>query len=577
MNLPAMPQWLLDLCNKPEQPPEPAPLPQVAPADTRHSAYAATAFTGELTRLTQASTGERNDQLNRSAFALGQLVGAGWLDYGTVAEALTGVAQSIGLPRAESRATVKSGLEAGRKEPRVLEYRPTTTTPPPRISKGEKAAATEAERVNWLDKGVNARKLQHKLFAQVNWPVANILSEGCTLLAGKPKSKKSWLALAIAVDVAMGRPTLGGLDTRAGRVLYLDLESNQRRMQQRLRALLGNDPWPENLHIYTDWPKGQEGITQLENWMVYYPDTILVVCDILQNIRPARQKNANPYDEDYEAVKPLNQFGERHHAAVIAIHHTRKAKADDVFDEISGSTGLVAGVAGMWVIGRDPKGPGSILSIRGRDIVIDDDLLLTWNEYDCRFMLDDSSEERNLSQERRDVLHAMPDVDPTTPKEMAAILGKSVSVVNKMLLFLFNDGLVQKIGRGQYVKVVGRDHTHKSIPNVPNVRNEQTSPNVPNDDTFLGDSERFGMIRNGLDLPFRSDLMHQEAVNSPSERSERFLTEQQKQQLSVLLRELDTRKAQRKWGACRDLIAQLPAEWQASYHAALDAAMREAI
>lgn len=328
---------------------------------------------------------------------------------------------------------------------------------PPGLVIGSKPAApTPLPIEDWLHRGVTASDLQHREFAEVNWPVANILSEGCTLLAGKPKSKKSWLALGIAVDVALGRVTLGRLDTRRGRVIYLDLESNQRRMQSRVRAMLGSNPWPNNLHIFTEWPRGEAGIAQLEMFMEHYPDTILVICDILQNIRPARVKNANPYDEDYEAVKPLNQFGERHHAAVLALHHTRKAKADDVFDEISGSTGLSAGVAGMWVLGRMPNGPESILAIRGRDIVIDDDMALEWDDYYCRFTITGNAEERSMSQERRAVLDLMSDEGEYTPKDIATALGKPVNNIKQLLLHLFNDRYVDKTGYGKYVKVMGK-------------------------------------------------------------------------------------------------------------------------
>lgn len=378
---------------------------------------------------------------------------------------------------------------------------------------------------DWLHRGIHAADLQGREFATVNWPVQNILSEGCTLLAGKPKSKKSWLALSIAVDVALGRVTLGGLETKQSRVLYLDLESNQRRMQSRLRALLGSGRWPDNLHIYTEWPRGPAGIFQLDAFHEHYRDTGLVICDILQNIRPTRVKNANPYDEDYEAVKPLNEWGERHHAGVLALHHTRKAKADDVFDEISGSTGLSAGVAGMWVLGRLPNSTESVLAVRGRDIMIDDDLALAWDDYACRFTWTGSAEERSISQERRSILDAMTDSGEYTPKELATALGKSVSTVNKLLTYLFNDRMIEKTGHGKYVKVMSRQTYGLSIPSVPSVPSVRIIPNVPNaenSESIRNDIDRFGMARNGA----RSELLPHSDASNPSqngnsERSER--------------------------------------------------------
>jgi hypothetical protein len=426
----------------------------------RHLAYAGVAFENELTRLSQAANGTRNKTLNESALKLGHIVGAGWLNDAVVAHALLTTAMAIGLPRHEATATIVSGIDAGRKEPAVLEDRPLDNDRKLGLIIGKKASKvqeqTEARIADWRKHGVNAFDLQSREFATVNWPVANILSEGCTLLAGKPKSKKSWLALGIAVDVALGRVSLGGLETRQSRVVYLDLESNQRRMQSRLRAILGSSKWPNNLHIFTEWPRGEAGIAQLDDFVAEYPDTGLVIADILQNIRPARVKNANPYDEDYEAVKPLTAWGERHHAGVLALHHTRKAKADDVMDEISGSTGLSAGVSAMWVLGRLPNGPESVLAIRGRDIVIDDDMALAWDDYSCRFTWTGSAEERSISQERRAILDVMTDRGEYSPKDLATLLGKPVNAVVKLLTHLFNDRLVEKTGHGRYIKVMGK-------------------------------------------------------------------------------------------------------------------------
>lgn len=81
--------------------------------------YGQAALASELARLSAAVEGERNDNLNRSAFSLGSLVAGGELDKGQVAAALLAAAISIGLPEAEARATIKSGLDAGAMEPRT--------------------------------------------------------------------------------------------------------------------------------------------------------------------------------------------------------------------------------------------------------------------------------------------------------------------------------------------------------------------------------------------------------------------------------------------------------------------------
>ena len=55
----------------------------------------------------------------------------------------------------------------------------------------------------------------------VRWAVPGILPEGLSLLAGKPKLGKSWLALGLAVAKASGGVALGKIPVEQGEVLYL--------------------------------------------------------------------------------------------------------------------------------------------------------------------------------------------------------------------------------------------------------------------------------------------------------------------------------------------------------------------
>ena len=86
---------------------------------SREQRYAASALHRELTRLTSAAVGSRNDTLNRAAFNLGQLAATGLLDRGLVAAELERVATGIGLGPAETRRTIASGIAAGLQHPRA--------------------------------------------------------------------------------------------------------------------------------------------------------------------------------------------------------------------------------------------------------------------------------------------------------------------------------------------------------------------------------------------------------------------------------------------------------------------------
>lgn len=82
--------------------------------------YARAALAKESERVAEAVVGERNDRLNRAAFALGRLVAGGLLTEREVTDALAWAAREAGLGRAETHRTIRSGLAAGRRRPRAL-------------------------------------------------------------------------------------------------------------------------------------------------------------------------------------------------------------------------------------------------------------------------------------------------------------------------------------------------------------------------------------------------------------------------------------------------------------------------
>lgn len=80
--------------------------------------YGNVALSGEIDRLRSATEGARNDQLNLSAFRMGQLVADGVADRLMVESALLGAALAIGLPENEAVRTINSGISGGMRKPR---------------------------------------------------------------------------------------------------------------------------------------------------------------------------------------------------------------------------------------------------------------------------------------------------------------------------------------------------------------------------------------------------------------------------------------------------------------------------
>lgn len=104
-----MPQALADLL-WPEPSERPASVPVVRATDAR--AYVTAAFDNELAAVRGALEGTRNDQLNRSVFAVWRFVLSGELDAATVARGFTVAALAAGLGASEIGATIASA--AGR-------------------------------------------------------------------------------------------------------------------------------------------------------------------------------------------------------------------------------------------------------------------------------------------------------------------------------------------------------------------------------------------------------------------------------------------------------------------------------
>src|SRR5215203_2724372 len=69
----------------------------------------------------------------------------------------------------------------------------------------------------------------------IRWAIPDILPEGVTILAGRAKIGKSFLAYGWCIAIATGSYALGRVPVGRGDVLYLALEDNKRRLQKRLK------------------------------------------------------------------------------------------------------------------------------------------------------------------------------------------------------------------------------------------------------------------------------------------------------------------------------------------------------
>ncbi len=112
------PEWLVELAMRRTQATTDQTPPRQSPAGG--TPYGRAAMERECGRMALAPEGQRNETLNRSAHALGQLVAGDELDHAQTVDALLVAAIRAGLGEAEAMKTIDSGMTAGMAVPRRL-------------------------------------------------------------------------------------------------------------------------------------------------------------------------------------------------------------------------------------------------------------------------------------------------------------------------------------------------------------------------------------------------------------------------------------------------------------------------
>ena len=92
--------------------------------------YVAAAIEDEIKTLRSTPEGGRNNQLNRSAFSIGQFVGGHYIGEHEAIRELEGAARSAGMTEKDGiAATIRSGLDAGKLSPREIPDQEETRQP----------------------------------------------------------------------------------------------------------------------------------------------------------------------------------------------------------------------------------------------------------------------------------------------------------------------------------------------------------------------------------------------------------------------------------------------------------------
>ncbi|MEK4240810.1 AAA family ATPase [Janibacter sp. FSL W8-0316] len=326
-------------------------------------------------------------------------------------------------------------------------------------------------------------------FPEPRWAVPGLIAEGLTILSGAPKLGKSWLCLDLGISIASGTPALGKIDTLQGDVLYAALEDPPRRLKSRLRKVLDDGPAPGNLAIVTELPNMTVALDMIAEWLGEHPDARLVIVDVLAKIRPPAQAGTSAYEADYAVLSRLKKLADDSRVAVVVVTHLRKMEASDVFDQVSGSTGLTGAADATLVVKRARGENAATMHVTGRDVV-ESEYAVTFDPERCVWTLDGEALAEaakkaasnrvadglgDRSAEILELVAASPGIGPT---QVGKAVGLDANAAGVYLQRLVDAGRLQKTGRGRYspIESVASVEGQNVIPVAFNTNNTFDTP-----------------------------------------------------------------------------------------------------
>lgn len=210
-----------------------------------------------------------------------------------------------------------------------------------------------------------------KTFPPLTYYVAEILISGFTILAGSPKGGKSRLAFLLTYLLSLGISRNGFEIGKECKVLYLNLDDDERNAKARFQEFethFGIKANLDNILMVYEFPKGLETPEYLKGILQEDPGIKVIIIDILDFVLD-KKPNKSIYSEDINSLKPFKKLSEEHDVAILALHHTNKnTYSEDVFDSISGSNGVRGATTSNLILKSKTADKTGKLSIEGKNL-----------------------------------------------------------------------------------------------------------------------------------------------------------------------------------------------------------------
>jgi hypothetical protein len=274
----------------------------------------------------------------------------------------------------------------------------------------------------------------------LRWIVPGLLSHGLTILAGPRWSGKSCLALDLGTAVATGGLALHSLGCPRGDVLYLDVENGDRRLEDRLRALLfGRATDLSRLVFSRDAAAPRTFLELLESWRADVAAPRLVVIDAAQQVGPVSRGPWTRRETREQELSEVQQWALRHGVAVLVIARADKEETmkDCSFD-----------VADALLL-LDRRAGQSVLTVHSRDLARRKMVL----DFESgRLSILDPGDGSRRQNHRADILDVLKtSVWEMSPRQVARELGMTVGNVRRTMSRMARDGEIARSSHGKYL------------------------------------------------------------------------------------------------------------------------------
>jgi hypothetical protein len=305
---------------------------------------------------------------------------------------------------------------------------------------------------------------------ELRWIVPELIGEGLTILAGRDKSGKSWMALDFAIAIATGGCAL----TRAtacekGCALYLDYENGYRRLRTRLERLAPGGDYNQEPGKRKDIPRlvWHEGLFSeqldefFEDWRkVRGGDLRLIVVDAGKHLgRLAGHGGLTDRGKRAALASLLERmqtWALQHGIAVLCLLRTPKRGPDP-------ATADVLGIADTILV-LERSGDHAVLKVRSRD-TSDRAIALACDA--GRFAIIGEAETVRYSLQRSQIAEVLQTAAaPLSPVDVAGALALPYANVRQMMYRMERSGEIKRERRGRFLLLPRQEVTKIAVTNV---------------------------------------------------------------------------------------------------------------